>query len=335
MPQRARVLNAQDFGLKLAWMDCWQKPFHLSTPTLVNKLACPWDCILSSSTCSDCVGQWLNWKETLSITDFCLIWKNLRLNRSRNFFLPYCGNSFRKRVPWKKEFFSLGCGDQECGILLICWLAPPSSGMYKNTSFHKTLALGNKLVKQNPPCLLMLTLIYLNSSIIQTGTEPIFGKHGCWMARETMQVLLSTGWKGLVAVKLSWHGEFVDVLSPPPGPLKRVYSYFSHNAVLRSFSSIAWVPDEFLLTVLAMLSLDEMNSRSWSSSRAGNQEQIAGELPGQGRGRSSRTPAQTCTQTQHQGRTVSRTEAPALVSPLLGSAHICVRMQYSGGWEEN
>lgn len=329
MPQRARVLNAQEFGLKLAWMDCWQKPLHLSTPTLVNKLACPWDCILSSSTCSDGVWQWLDWKETLSITDFCLIWKNLRLNRSGNFFPSYCGNSFRKRVPrtLKEGIFPLGCGDHEYGILLICWLAPPSSGLYKNTSFHKTLALGNKLVKQNPPCLLMLTLIYLNPSIIQTGTEPIFGKHGCWMARERMQVLLPTGWKGLVAVKLSWHGEFVDVLSTPPGPLKRVYSYFSHNAVLRSFSSIAWVPQESLLTVLAVLSLDETNSRSWSSWRAGNKEQIAGDLLGQGEGQSSRAPAQTCAQTQHQGRIVSTSEAPALIFPILGSAHICVRMQ--------
>lgn len=153
MPQRARVLNAQEFGLKLAWMDCWQKPLHLSTPTLVNKLACPWDCILSCSTCSDGVWQWLNWKETLSITDFCLIWKNLRLNRSGNFFPSYCGNSFRKRVPrtLKEGIFPLGCGDHECGILLICWLAPPSSGLYKNTSFHKTLALGNKTSKAKPP----------------------------------------------------------------------------------------------------------------------------------------------------------------------------------------
>lgn len=39
LSQRARALNNQDFGLKLAWMDCWQKPLHLSTPTLVNKLA--------------------------------------------------------------------------------------------------------------------------------------------------------------------------------------------------------------------------------------------------------------------------------------------------------
>lgn len=210
---------------------------------------------------------------------------------------------------------------------LFVGLHRPLLAYIKTPAFTRRLPLEIKLVKQNPPCLLMLTLIYLNPSIIQTGTEPIFGKHGCWMARERMQVLLPTGWKGLVAVKLSWHGEFVDVLSTPPGPLKRVYSYFSHNAVLRSFSSIAWVPQESLLTVLAVLSLDETNSRSSSSWRAGNKEQIAGELLGQGEGQSSRAPAQTCAQTQDQGRTVSTSEAPALIFPILGSAHICVRMQ--------
>lgn len=63
----------------------------------------------------------------------------------------------------------------------------------------------------------MLMIIYWKKkkkSIIQTGTEPTFGKQGCWMARETMKVLLPTGWKRLVTVKLAWHGEFVQTFPP-------------------------------------------------------------------------------------------------------------------------
>lgn len=62
---------------------------------------------------------------------------------------------------------------------LFVGLHRPLLAFCKNTSFHKKLALGNKSVKQNPLCLWMLTLIYLNASIIQTETEPTFGKHGC------------------------------------------------------------------------------------------------------------------------------------------------------------
>lgn len=168
------------------------------------------------------VFDWLNWNETLSITlIFLSHLKNLRLNRSGDLFSPpYCGNSFRKRAPCTlKGLFCRGCDDHERGVLLICWLAPPSSGLYKNTSFHKKLPLGNKLVKQTPKCLFVLSLIYLNVSIIQTGSEPTFGKRGRWRARETMQVLLPTGWKGLVAVKLGWAWRVCTfVLSPPPAP---------------------------------------------------------------------------------------------------------------------
>lgn len=67
-----------------------------------------------------------------------------------------------------------------------------------------------------------------------------------------------------------------------------------------------------------------------------DRQALAGELAGQCKGPEQKVgPIQSSTKPEYPVRAPSRTEALVDIFSILGSAHICVRLQRSGGGEEN